>query len=59
MKLVDFKTYNFLIVELGGPGGHSLVKNTGGGAGSIVCGFGFWLGKYILGFFKNINLDSS
>ena len=40
------------------PGGHSIVKNTGGG----------WLdnlesailvGKDILGFFKNINLDNS
>ena len=39
--------------------GHSMVKNTGGGAGSIVWGLGFWLGKYILGFFKNIDLDDS
>ena len=37
------------------PMGHSIVKNTGrGGAGSIVWGLGFWLGKYILRFFKNI-----
>ena len=42
-----------------GPGGHSIVKNTGGGAGSIVWGLGFWLGKDILGFFKNIDLDNS
>ena len=39
--------------------GHSFVKNTGEGAGSIVWGLGFWLGKYILGFFKNIDLDNS
>ena len=38
-------------------GGHSIVKNTG--AGSIVWGLGFWLGKDILGFFKNIGLDNS
>ena len=30
-----------------------------GGAGSIVWGLGFWLGKGILGFFKNIGLDNS
>ena len=41
------------------PGGHSIVKNTGGGAGSIVWGLGFWLGKDTLGFFKNIDLDNS
>ena len=28
------------------------------GAGSIVWGLGFWLGKDILGFFKNIDLDN-
>ena len=39
-------------------GGHSIVKNTGG-AGSIVWGLGFWLGRDILGFFKNIGLDNS
>ena len=40
------------------PGGHSIVKNTGGGgAGSIV--LQFWFGKAILGFFKNIDLDNS
>ena len=39
------------------PGGHSIVKNTG--AASIVWGLGFWLGKDILGFFKNIDLDNS
>ena len=36
--------------------GHSVVKNTGG-AGLIVWGLGLWLEKYILGFFKNINLE--
>ena len=41
------------------PGGHSIVNNTGGGAGSIVWCLGFWLGKDILGFFKNITLDNS
>ena len=39
-------------------GGHSVVKNTEG-AGSIVWGLGFWLGKDILGFFKNVDLDNS
>ena len=38
---------------------HSVVKNMGGGVGSIALGLGFWLGKDILGFFKNINLDNS
>ena len=38
--------------------GHFIVKNTGG-ACSIVWGLGFWLGKDILGFFKNIDLDNS
>ena len=41
------------------PRGHSVVKNTGRGADSIVWGLGFWLGKYILGFFKNIDSDKS
>ena len=41
----------------GGGGGHSIVNNTG--AGSIVWGLGFWLGKDILGFFKNIDLENS
>ena len=36
--------------------GHSIVKIRG--AGSIVWGLGFWLGKDILGFFKNIDLDN-
>ena len=38
-----------------------MVKNTegGGGADSIVWGLGFWLGKDILGFLKNIDLDNS
>ena len=39
-------------------GGHSVAKNAGG-AGSLVWGLGFWLGKDILGFFKNIDLDNS
>ena len=38
------------------PGGHSIVKNTWAWAGSIVWGLGFWLGKDILGFWKNIDL---
>ena len=41
------------------PRGHSIVRNTGGEAGSIVWGLGHWLGKDILGFFKNIDLDNS
>ena len=40
-------------------GGHSIVKKYGGGVGSIVWGLGFWLGKDILGFFKNIDFDNS
>ena len=39
-------------------GGHSVVKYTGG-AGSIVWGLGFWLGKDTLGFFKNIDSYNS
>ena len=39
-------------------GGHPILKDTGG-AGWIVWGLGFWLGKYILEFFKNIDLDNS
>ena len=38
-------------------GGHSIVKNWG--AGWIVWGLEFWLGKDILGFFKKIDLDDS
>ena len=42
------------------PRGHSTVKNTGGGGGSWLdsLGSGIWLGKDILGFFKNIDLDN-
>ena len=40
-----------------GPGGYSIAKNTG--AGSIVWGLGFWLGKYILVVFKKIDVDNS
>ena len=40
------------------PGGGTLQLKIRG-AGSIVWGLGFWLGKYILGFFKNIDLDNS
>ena len=39
------------------PREHSIVKNTDGC--SIVWDPGFRLGKYILGFFKNIDLDNS
>ena len=40
--------------------GHFVVNNTGGGgADSIVWGLGFWLGKDILGFFKNMDLDKN
>ena len=38
-------------------GGHSIAKNTGDWLDSL--GSEFWLGKYILGFFKNIDLDNS
>ena len=41
------------------PGGHSVVNNMGGGDGLIVWDLGFMLGKDILGFFKNIDLDNS
>ena len=40
-------------------GGTLLLKLRGGGAGLIVWGLGFWLGKDVLGFFKNIDLDNS
>ena len=46
-------------INLSDLGEHSTVKNTGEGAGGIVWGLGFWLGKDILGFFKNIDLDNS
>ena len=40
--------------------GHFIVTPTGGGgrSGSIVWGLGFWLGKLILGFFRNIDFDN-
>ena len=42
------------------PGGHFTVKNTGEeGWLDSLWGLGFWLGKDILGSFKNIDLDSS
>ena len=40
------------------PGGHSIVKNTGGGWLDSL-GSGILVGKDILGFFKNIDLDNS
>ena len=40
-------------------GGTLQVKIRGGGAGSIVWGLGFWLGKDIFGVFKNIDLEYS
>ena len=48
---------NELLYIMPGGGAHSLVKNTER-AGSIVWGLGFWLGKDILGFFKNIDLGN-
>ena len=39
------------------PGGHSIVKNTGGWLDSL--GSGILVGKDILGFYKNIDLDNS
>ena len=51
--------YHFLIDNTKyEPRGHSMVKNMGG-ASSIVRGLGFWLGKDILGFFKNIDFYNS
>ena len=38
-------------------GGHSIVKNTGGWLNSL--GSGILVGKDILGFFKNTDLDNS
>ena len=38
-------------------GGHSIVENTGGWLDSL--GSGILVGKDILGFFKNIDLDNS
>ena len=40
------------------PGGHSIVKNTGGGGWLDSLGSGILVGKDILGFFKNIDLDN-
>ena len=40
------------------PGGHSIVKNTGGGWLDSL-GSGILVGKDILGFGKNIDLDNS
>ena len=40
------------------PGGHSVVKNTGG-AGLIVWGLGFWLGKIFWGSSNNNNKKRS
>ena len=51
-------TLCWLPTFFGPQGGHSMVKSTGG-PGSIVWGLGFWLGKDILGFFKNTDLDNS
>ena len=39
------------------PGGHSTVKNTGGWLDNL--GSEILIGKDILGFFKNIDLDNS
>ena len=41
-----------------GGGGHSIVKNTGEGCLDSL-GSGILVGKDILGFFKNIDLDNS
>ena len=41
------------------PGGHSIVKNTGEGGWLDSLGSGILVGKDILGFFKNIDLDNS
>ena len=41
------------------PGGHSIVKNTGGGDWLDSLGSGVLVEKDILGFFKNIDLDNS
>ena len=41
------------------PGGHSIVKNTGGGGWFDSLGSGILVGKDILGFFKNIDMDNS
>ena len=52
-------TVRFVIIMLpgGGGGGHSIVNNTGGWLDSL--GSGILVGKDILGFFKNIDLDNS
>ena len=57
-KSQEFK-YHCIVKMILSQGVHSIVKNTGGGAGSIVWGLGVWLGKDILLFFKNIDLDNS
>ena len=47
------------ITEVSTQGGTLKFKLRGKGAGLIVWGLGFWLENYILGFFKNIDLDNS
>ena len=44
-------------IDVNPQGGHSIVKNTGGWLDSL--GSGILVGKDILGFFKNIDLDNS
>ena len=48
---------NKLSVKRQPQGGTILLKIQG--SGSIVCGLGSWLGKDILGFLMNIDLNSS
>ena len=49
---------SFVLALYCGPrGGHSIVKNMGGWLDSL--GSGILVGKDILGFFKNIDLDNS
>ena len=48
-RFKHFMSYHYRVSGVRIPGGHSTVKNTGGGAGSIVWGLRFWLEKIFWG----------
>ena len=47
------------VMDVAYPGGHSIVKNTGGGRWLDSLESGILVGKDILGFYKNSDLDNS
>ena len=63
--LKSVKSANYILLDIKkpnldfDPGGHSIVKNTGGGGRLDSLGSGILVGKDILGFFKNIDLVNS